>query len=474
MNQNTIEQLMHQAFTLFKQGKMTSAEQLLVHVCEQDPNNTNAHFLLCKIYAYRGNLNQAIIQAKKVVSLDADNGEAWLALSSFYADMGQFQQAEQASKIAINLLPHIPEAKINLVNTLISQNKHDDAIAMCHNIKDDNPANAGIWHSLGLAYKALNQINEADYCLTKVTMLDQNNAAALCTLGEIKVAQEDISQAHLYFEKSRELDPANPRVHFELGKVLLPNNSAKHWQLIQQLQKDYQYQDSKEATTIAKDLATDFHYGDADVEETLKQFFDNYEAATLYPANWWADVLKQFGDPRQALDTALRSIFASVFSWSLPSKEALDEIAAFSDKQLASYGSGSGYWEYLLAQHFDIDIKCHDMLLGHRFTPMKQQLHSEVTVDPEDSIFLAWIPGDSGIDTAIESLLNQTVVGQKLILVGEPIDEYGYPRTCGTHRFFRYLQDNFDLQKTIPLPNYAYFNDCVELLVRKTPAINPN
>ncbi len=465
---NNIEQLMDQAFTLINQRKLIDALNCLNTVIKLDPNNKVAHFTLCKIHALRGDLTHAIAQAKKVLALDPDNGEAWLALSSFYADTGHFKQAEEACRTAISLLPHIPEAKINLANALISQEKQKEALELCHNIKNDNPASSGIWHSLGLAYKALHQIKDAEQCLTKVTMLDPKNAAAFCTLGEIKAAQEDISQALHYYKKSRELDPANPRVHFELGKVLLPNNSTKHWQLIQQLQKDYQYQDSKEAHKIATDLVTDFHTGNAKVEEILKQFFDDYDASSLYPVQWWTDALMQFGDRRQASDTALRSIYASVFSWSLPCKEALDEIAAFSTEQLSSYGSGSGYWEYLLAKHYAIDIKCHDMMLGHRFTLMKQILHSDVSVNPEDTLFLSWLPGETGIDTAIESLLNQTRVGQKLILVGEPADEYGYPRTCGTHRFFRYLQDNFELQKKIPLPNYAYFNDCVELLVRKT------
>ncbi len=466
---NNIEQLMEQAFALINQRKLIDALNYLNTVIKLDPDNRVAHFTLCKIYAFRGDLTQAIIQAKKVVALDFGNGEAWLALSSFYADTGQFQQAEEACRTAIRLLPHIPEAKINLTNALISQEKQEEALELCNTIKNDNPVSAGIWHSLGLAYKALHQIKDAEQCLTKVTMLDPKNAAAFCTLGKIKAAQEDISQALFYYEKSRELDPVNPRVHFELGKVLLPNNSTKHWQLIQQLQKNYQYQDCKEANIIAKDLATDFHTADANVEEILKQFFNDYDASSLYPIKWWIDTLKQFGDRHQASDTALRSIYASVFSWSLPCKEALDEIAAFSGEQLSSFGSGSGYWEFLLAQHYAIDIKCHDMLLGHRFTPMKQTLHSDVRVNTNDTLFLAWLPGKTEIDIAIESLLNQTRIGQKLILVGEPADENGYPRTCGTHRFFRYLQDNFKLQKKIPLPNYAYFNDCVELLVRKAP-----
>jgi tetratricopeptide (TPR) repeat protein len=492
---------MDQAITLLKQGRLVDAERLLAKLCAQDrqngqawfmrgairlhlgdtdsaleylrtatrvdPGNADAHFTLCRLYLSLGNLAEAIAHAKKVVELDASHGEAWLALSSFYADSGQFQQAEQASRTAIALLPGIAEAKINLVNALISQDKQDEAIALCESIKADDPAQAGIWHSLGLAFKALGLMQDAEQCLTKATKLDRENADAFCALGEVKAAQDDVSQALILYRKARELAPAFPRVHFELGKVLLPSSSARHWQLVKTLEDDHQYRDVLDAKNIARELATDVHYGDAEVERTLVRFFDEYDPSLLYPVEWWTDAVAQFGDRQQAHDTALRSVYSAVFSWSLPCRQALDEVAAFAGKRLASYGSGAGYWEFLLATHYAIDVACHDIKLRHRFVPMKQVPHSHAKLDPEDAIFLAWLPGEAAIDPAIESLLNQARSGQKLVLVGEPADDYGNPRTCGTRRFFRYLHSNFEVQARIPLANYAYFKDCVELLVRK-------
>ena len=130
MGANEAEKLMVQAFALVKQGRLT----------------------------------EAIVHVKRAVELDAEYGEAWLALGSLYADTGLFQQAERASRIAIALLPGVAEAKINLVNALISQEKQDEAIALCKSIKEDNPAHPGIWHSLGLAFKAQGLIQDADQC----------------------------------------------------------------------------------------------------------------------------------------------------------------------------------------------------------------------------------------------------------------------------------------------------------------------
>ena len=500
MGASGTENLMAEAFALVRQGKLVDAERLFVQLCQQnaendkawfmrgvirvehgdtnraieylrtavrlDPANIQAHFTLCKLYLSRGNLAEAIAQAGTVVELDAEHGEAWLALGSLYADAGLLQEAEQASRTAIRLLPGVAEPKINLVNALISQQQQDEAVALCKSIEQDGPAHAGIWHSLGLAFKALGQIPEAENCLTRTIRLEPNNAAAYCALGEIKAAKEEVSQALGLYRKSRELNPACPRVHFELGKVLLPSNSARHWRLVEQVQQDHRYHDIDEACDIAKELAKDFQYGDTAVDQALVRFFDEYDPSQLYPVEWWTDALMQFGDRRQASDTALRSIYSTVYSWSLPCRQALDEIAAFAGKRLASFGSGTAYWEYLLARYYGIEVSCHDMMLRHRFTSMKKVLHSEATIDLEDTIFFAWLPAEAA-DSSIERLLNQIGAGQKLVLVGEPADDNGQPRSCGTRRFFQYLRDNFKTRAIIALANYAYFEDRVELLVRE-------
>ena len=501
MPPNTAETLLGQTIALLKQGRLAEAESVLAQICEQYPDNDKAwylsavirlesgdrdsaieylcnatrlqpanieaHFTLCKLYLAQGNLSDAIPRVEKVVELDARHGPGWLALGSIYADAGRFAEAEQASRRALDLLPGIEEPKINLVNALISQGKRDEAIILCQHIREDNPASPAIWHSLGLAFKALALIQDADCCLTRVANAEPENAAALCTLGELKAAQGEVSQAQSLFMKSRALDPADAGVHFQLGKVLLQNSSTKHRHLLEELRNDYQYRDCNEAKNIAIELAADLQTGDAGVESALIRFFDEYDPAQLYPTKWWTDALSQFGDPAQASDTAMRSIFSAVFSWSLPCREALDQIAEFAGGRVASYGSGAAYWEYLLQLHYAIDLHCHDMILRHRFTAMEIARHSDARVEPADTIFLAWLPGDASIDTEIESLLEQLRPGQKLLLLGEPADENGHPRSCASHRFFRYLQENFETRSIIPLANYAYFHDRVECLVRK-------
>ena len=502
MNPTETNKIMDQAFATVEQGRLMEAEQLFAQVCEMDSNNSEAwmmrgaiqlefgatdvaadylnraiklnpddieaHFTLCKLFLSQDRLDEAITSGRKAVNLDQDYGEAWLLLSGTYEKAGQCQYAEQSSRRAIELLPEASEAKITLLNALRCQGKLDEVIPLCKKIRMENPIQPYIWYSMGLAFQDQQLLQDAEQCFTKVIELDPLHAKAYCGLGDISVVQGNVLEAMLHYKKSIELDHTFPRVHFQLGKVLLANSSEEQRQLLQQLQQDYLYRGTNEASDIAIKLAKNFQYDNPAALINLIQFFSEFDPARLYPTAWWSNTLQQYQPQELAHDTIMRSVFSTIFSWSLPCKEALDEIVRFAaGSRISSYGSGAGYWEYLLAMNYGIDIVCHDMKLRHRFIDMQELLHSDTTINPLDTIFLAWIPGETESNLGIEPLLDQLQVGQKLVLIGEPEDDMGEPRNCGTHRFFQFLRSNFEHQATIPLANYAYLEDCVELLTRK-------
>ena len=494
------EEQLRQALTLIEQGRTPVAERRLTSLCQQHPDdakawflrgalraeagdtkraieylsnavrlapaNTQAHFTLCKLHHSLGNASGATHHAEQVVAQEPEHAHAWLALGSFYADSGQFPQAEKASRIAVELLPSVPEPRVNLANALISQGKHEEALVLCRQIKADQPRGPGILHSLGLAFRTLGARLDAEQCMETVLRLVPDDATAHCVLGQIKAAQGELSRALALYERAKALAPGDAMVHFQIGKALLPASSARHAKWVERLQDNHQFRDASEASDIARELVAGFRYGNSDVERVLVRFFNEFDPAQLYSTEWWADVLKHFGDRRHAADTALRSIFSAVFSFSLPCKQALDQLAMFCGNRIASYGSGSGYWEWLMANHYGIEVSCHDIVGRHRFLPTHIQSHADAKLSVDDAIFLAWVPGDTGVDVAIESLLNQAQPGQKLVVVGEP-DVNGQPRTCGSQRFFRYLRRNFENTATLPLPNYAYLVDRVELMVKR-------
>jgi hypothetical protein len=155
-----------------------------------------------------------------------------------------------------------------------------------------------------------------------------------------------------------------------------------------------------------------------------------------------------------------------VFSWSLPDNDTLSLIAEFvgENRQLTSYGAGSGFWERLLRDHYGVAVAATDHQLRHRFLPMTQQDYSCAVVPRDSAIFLSWIIRG---DTGVLNLLKQIHPGQKLILVGEPPDREGVPRICGTPEMFALLAAEFRLERCIPLVSYSLLNDTASLYIRK-------
>lgn len=123
-----------------------------------------------------------------------------------------------------------------------------------------------------------------------------------CALGEVSAEQGQRAQALSYYERAWDLSPADARVHFQTGKVLLPLCSAKHAGLVERLQADHLYCDAAEARHAAKALAEGFRYVESagcrsdDTELALVRFFDEFDPSRLYPADGWDDALMPFGD----------------------------------------------------------------------------------------------------------------------------------------------------------------------------------
>jgi hypothetical protein len=148
----------------------------------------------------------------------------------------------------------------------------------------------------------------------------------------------------------------------------------------------------------------------------------------------------------------------------MPDRQTLTSIAEFArGTRLYSYGAGSALWERLLSDHFGIEVVATDFKPRHSYLPIIVEDYSKSTINEGDTIFLSWVVrGDSGV----LNILNQIKPGQKLVLVGEPRDEYGIPRICATPEMFDLLDKEFTLSASIPLVSYSMLNDTVSLYIK--------
>eukprot|EP00294_Goniomonas_avonlea_P008586 CAMPEP_0114566260 /NCGR_PEP_ID=MMETSP0114-20121206/14785_1 /TAXON_ID=31324 /ORGANISM="Goniomonas sp, Strain m" /LENGTH=431 /DNA_ID=CAMNT_0001752635 /DNA_START=26 /DNA_END=1317 /DNA_ORIENTATION=+ len=196
----------------------------------------------------------------------------------------------------------------------------------------------------------------------------------------------------------------------------------------------------------------------------------------------------------------------SLYSWAVPTVEALEAISSFSPCGLIEVGAGTGYWASLLeergvsveafdiappdgeeenGQHF-VNINIHvseiDSLQYHGnsppFTTVQRGTPSVASIWPERTLLLCWPPREQLEEPATDGAHENTCgfdaltafSGDCVVYVGEW--EGQTSRQCrfgetGGPRLQAGLRDAFDVVKRVSLPRWPFAQDDLTVWVRR-------
>lgn len=486
-------------------GDVVGAESLLKKVLKKAPKHGNAWFTLGNLYVGQGKLEKAQGALKKAVTVDPRNAAAWLNLGSTQRNLGQPKLALPSYAKALALAPQAAVVHSSLGSVLKDLGRLDEAKAHCRQAVALEPGNSDGHVNLGVVLKELGDLAAAEGCYREAIKLNPDQFQAHVNLGLLLEAGEDPAKADeaiACFNRAVALRGQNQAARAQLGHAYLARGRFEDaaecygvalsaqptdWQLqinygialaevgheprisaMAELEGDVVYADMAEPKRLGTELATGYPVPSGYDPTPLNAFFAEFEPTKTYPASWWQGWLDRFGPREQGQDKMLRGSFAKVYGWSLPSAEALDAIASFVDgATLASYGAGSGYWEYLLQAHHGVSVDASDLYLKHRFVPMRSVDFGLTTPDPGQVVMFAWIIEAKNVVDAAMSLMEKMVPGQKLILMGDRPDDDGQPRTCGTPALFNYLERHFEPVAAIDLVSFSYLHDGVDCYTRK-------
>lgn len=188
------------------------------------------------------------------------------------------------------------------------------------------------------------------------------------------------------------------------------------------------------------------------------------------PETW---LKKLAEDPETALNGfSERARFVSVYSWAVPSEEALRVLAAAGP--LIEIGAGNGYWAYLLRQR-GVDIRAYDC---HPPNKKPNHYHPEDRVwtrvfaggpekaatFPNRTLFLCWPPFMSPMaETAL-----RRYTGQRVAYVGE------WKGCTASPSFHDQLVDGWTQTSEVRLPNWPGIRDRLTVWERKRSRKNKN
>jgi putative PEP-CTERM system TPR-repeat lipoprotein len=171
-----------------------------------------------KQYQQKGDTKAALIQLKNAVSKSPEDGEARLALGSFYLDNGDMVSAEKELRKARELkvddkrvLPGLARATLAL----------GQAKKVLEDISPEAAKTSAELSSLrGNAFLASNDAPHAKEAFDQALALQPGRGDALIGLAGYTASQKDIDGARRLVEEAVAKDPTNPEVFMARGAML--------------------------------------------------------------------------------------------------------------------------------------------------------------------------------------------------------------------------------------------------------------
>jgi tetratricopeptide (TPR) repeat protein len=107
----------------FAQSNIPAAHQEVERALQVDHSCAAAYSMRAFLNIASRNLNGAIDDAKHAALLDPYDANAYLAQATAYNSLKQFQEAEEASRLALRLRPDLWQGQLELAKALLGQGR---------------------------------------------------------------------------------------------------------------------------------------------------------------------------------------------------------------------------------------------------------------------------------------------------------------------------------------------------------------
>lgn len=151
----------------------------------QNWKSWQAHNRLGSWLFNQGRPDEATFHFKQGIAADPNNGEVRYNLGVMYLQVGWLDQAAEAFRATIRLKPEMAEGHVNLISTLISDKRADDALAAVEAALARHPDHPLVLSTAGFTYGLVGQFDKAVGPLEKAVSLDPSNPRDLTNLGVV-------------------------------------------------------------------------------------------------------------------------------------------------------------------------------------------------------------------------------------------------------------------------------------------------
>jgi tetratricopeptide (TPR) repeat protein len=207
------------AFLDYREGRLTQAKTVCDAVLKEQPDGTDALYLLGLIALQQDDVVAASDFFQRALKLDPNNLQVWIGLAELFRLTNQWPAAEESYRKVIALDPHNVGARINLSSILLAQQRFEDVISILEealHLRSDLPA---AFLNLGVAFKAAGDLERARTAYENVLALDPDLPEAHYNLATI-LAEIHPDQSINSYNRTISLRPDWAEAYNGLGVVL--------------------------------------------------------------------------------------------------------------------------------------------------------------------------------------------------------------------------------------------------------------
>ncbi len=214
------EKIINQAFKFHSQGNISEAAKYYKLFINQGFKDQRVFSNYGVILKSLGKLQEAEIATRKAIELNPDFAEAHLNLGNILRDLDKLKDAELSTNKAIEINPDFAEAHYNLGIILKNLGKLKDAELSTNKAIKIKPNYAEAHLNLGIILKNLGKLREAELSYRKAIEIKPDYVEAHINLGITLRNLGNLKEAELSTRKAIEFKPDDAIAHSNLGKIL--------------------------------------------------------------------------------------------------------------------------------------------------------------------------------------------------------------------------------------------------------------
>jgi tetratricopeptide (TPR) repeat protein len=227
LDPTNISALSGRGLSLSKLGKFEEALQAQQEAVEalresgraDDPAYIQIYQHLAEVLANLGRWNEARDVIEEWERRAPNDAAVHYARGVVSDNLDQYEQATQAYKIAVRLMPDFPQALGGLGTDLVRLGQPEAAIGPLEQAIQLDPDNGSLRFNLGLVHKTMNRFADAAQSFQEAVQLGMETVDAYAELGYSRLQMGNLDGALAAYAKAEERDSHDPIIPQNMGLI---------------------------------------------------------------------------------------------------------------------------------------------------------------------------------------------------------------------------------------------------------------